>query len=43
MSDLKLFKTTNGVKQLSSTQVSLEKELQNLIEKNIEFFLELGF
>ena len=43
MSDLKLFKTTNGVKQLSSTQVSLEKELQNLIEKNMEVFFGVRF
>ena len=43
MSDLKLFKTGNGVKQLSSTQVSLEKELQNLIENNMEIFFGVRF
>lgn len=44
MSDIKLFKlASNGVLELESKSVGLEKSLQALIEKNLEAFLkELG-
>lgn len=36
MSEIKLFKIKNEVERLVPTQVLLEKELQNLIENNME-------
>ena len=41
MSDIKIFSVNDDVKELVDTQVILEKELQNLIERNMETFLEL--
>lgn len=38
MKDLKLFEISGEVKQISSSQATLEKELQNLIEKNMFTF-----
>lgn len=35
MSDIKLFKIYNGVEELSATWISLERELQTLIEQNM--------
>ena len=43
MSDIKLFETTGTVKEIISTSVHLEKELQNLIEKNMEIFFNIKF
>jgi predicted transport protein len=43
MADIKLFNYSNGVKELPSTSVSLEKELQNLIERNMENFFGVKF
>ncbi len=39
MSELKLFKLSNNVKELKSGSTTIERELQNIIEKNMyEFF-----
>ncbi|MBP3619856.1 MAG: DUF91 domain-containing protein [Clostridia bacterium] len=39
MAELKLFKLNNEVKELKSSSATIEKELQNIIEKNMfEFF-----
>ena len=38
MSDIKLFQLEESVKELSAAQVSVEKELQSLIEDNMELF-----
>jgi hypothetical protein len=35
MSDIKLFKINNGVAELPATWVSVERELQTLIESNM--------
>ena len=43
MSEIKLFKIKNEVKRLVPTQVLLEKELQNLIENNMEQFFGVRF
>ena len=43
MSDIKLFSTGDNVKELVSKEVILEKELQNLIEKNMETFFGVKF
>ncbi len=45
MADIKLFdvKDKDNVREIQSTQVSLEKELQNLIEKNMETFFGVTF
>lgn len=43
MPDIKLFSLLNGVKELPSTSVSLEKELQTLIEQNMELFFGVTF
>lgn len=43
MSDLKLFKIVNTVEEITSSSVNIEKELQNLIEKNMETFFGVRF
>lgn len=43
MSEIKLFSIKNDVKQLIPSEVLLEKELQNLIEDNMEKFLVFDF
>lgn len=43
MSDIKLFKIDNGVEELPATLVSLERELQTLIEKNMPIFFGVTF
>lgn len=43
MSDLKLFKIDGEVKELLATAVDIEKELQILIEKNMEKFFGIRF
>lgn len=43
MADIKLFKIDNGVEELPATLVSLERELQTLIEKNMPTFFGVSF
>lgn len=43
MSDIKIFSVNDDVKELVDTQVILEKELQNLIERNMETFFGVTF
>ena len=43
MSEIKLFNIKNEVERLVPTQVLLEKELQNLIENNMEQFFGVRF
>lgn len=43
MSEIKLFSIKNDVKQLIPLEVLLEKELQNLIEDNMEKFFGVRF
>ncbi len=43
MSEIKLFKVNPEVKELTSSEVLLERELQNLIEKNMEQFFGVRF
>ena len=43
MADFKLFSIQNGVKELSSSQVALERELQTLLEKNMMTFFGVTF
>ncbi|MCR5331046.1 MAG: endonuclease NucS [Lachnospiraceae bacterium] len=43
MSDIKLFSIGDGVKERISSEVILEKELQNLIETNMEAFFGVRF
>ena len=43
MSDIKLFSINGKVQQLNSSEVLLEKELQNLIEQNMETFFGIRF
>lgn len=43
MADIKLFKIDNGVEELPATLVSLERELQTLIEKNTPTFFGVTF
>ena len=43
MSEIKLFSVNGEVKELSSTPVLLEKQLQSLIEKNMELFFGVKF
>lgn len=38
VSDIKLFKIAGGVEELSASWVSLERELQTLIESNMNTF-----
>lgn len=41
--DIKLFSITDGVKELSQTSITLEKELQTIIEKNMNTFFGVTF
>lgn len=43
MADIKLFKIDNGVEELPATWVSLERELQTLIEQNMPTFFGVTF
>ncbi len=43
MPDIKLFSTNGKVQELNSSKVLLEKELQNLIEQNMETFFGVRF
>lgn len=43
MSDIKLFKTNGEVEQLNASEILLEKELQILIEKNMQIFFGVRF
>ncbi len=43
MGEIKLFTTGDTVKERTSSEVVLEKELQNLIEKNMETFFGVRF
>ena len=43
MSEIKLFSIKNGVKERTSSKVMLERELQNLIEQNMETFFGVRF
>lgn len=43
MSDFKLFRTKDTVREIVSTSVLLEKEIQALIEKNMEVFFGVRF
>lgn len=43
MSDIKLFKITDGVEELSASWISLERELQTLIESNMNTFFGVNF
>ena len=43
MADFKLFSIQNGVKELPSSQVALERELQTLLEKNMTTFFGVTF
>lgn len=43
MSDIKLFKIAGGVEELSASWVSLERELQTLIESNMNTFFGVNF
>lgn len=43
MSEIKLFKIKDDIKQIVSSEVLLEKELQTLIEKNMETFFGVRF
>ena len=43
MSEIKLFEIKEQVQELVSSEIILEKELQNLIEKNMEKFFGVRF
>lgn len=43
MADIKLFSIKNGIKELESSTVNLEKELQTMIENNMETFFGVKF
>lgn len=43
MAELKLFKITEQVEELKSKSVTIEKELQNIIEKNMQDFFGVRF
>lgn len=43
MSEIKLFEIKEQVQELVSSEIILEKELQNLIEKIWKSFLEFAF
>lgn len=43
MSEIKLFSVQDEVRQLNSSTAVLEKELQNLIEQNMEIFFGVRF
>ena len=39
MGDIKLFKIKDEVEEIEGTSMQLEKNLQNIIEENMEVFL----
>jgi predicted transport protein len=43
LAEIKLFSTNEGVKECTSSEVVLEKELQTLIEQNMEIFFGVRF
>lgn len=43
MADIKLFNISNGVKEYQSGTVTLEKELQTIIEQNMDIFFGVTF
>lgn len=43
MGDIKLFKIKNEVEEIEGTSMQLEKNLQNIIEENMEVFLGVKF
>ena len=43
MADIKLFKIDTDVEELSASWVSLERELQTIIEKNMPIFFGVTF
>lgn len=43
MGDIKLFKIKHGVEEIEGTSIQLEKNLQNIIEENMEVFLGVKF
>lgn len=43
MADIKLFNINGKVKELESGTVTLERELQNIIEKNMHTFFGVTF
>lgn len=43
MADFRLFSIKNGVSELPSSQVALERELQTLLEKNMMTFFGVTF
>ena len=43
MSEIKLFKIKNKIEEMVSSEVLLEKELQTLIEENMEKFFGIRF
>lgn len=43
MAEIKLFGIKDKVEELPSKQVTLEKELQNLLEKNMNTFFGVTF
>ena len=43
MAEIKLFDIKDKVEELPSKQVTLEKELQNLLEKNMNTFFGVTF
>ena len=43
MADIKLFKVKSEVTELAASSVMLEKELQTLLEKNMQTFFGITF
>ena len=43
MADINLFSLSDGVKELPSKSVTLEKDLQNIIEQNMIAFFGITF
>ena len=43
MSEIKLFSVGETIKERTSSEVVLEKDLQNLIERNMEIFFGVRF
>lgn len=43
LAEIKLFSLNEGVKECTSSEVVLEKELQTLIEQNMEVFFGVRF
>ncbi len=43
MAEIKLFSLNEGVKECTSSEVILEKEIQTLLAHNMEIFFEVRF